>query len=119
MAERVAEKCAKKLLGEKDIEAVLQRLDRLTVEGSRMTVPQTLDVICGLVDNMQVVMDGTHRLFILLRTLYVTHLADGKVSIDGIRWSLGASGPIMMSIGIVFILITSVSPHARDNNGST
>jgi hypothetical protein len=58
MAELVAEKFAKKLLGESEIEAVLQRLDRLTLDEARMTVAQTLQVIHGLVNNMKVVMDG-------------------------------------------------------------
>ena len=49
----VAEKYAKKLLGEKDIESVLLRLDRLTLEESKTTVVQTLDVVHGLVNNMQ------------------------------------------------------------------
>jgi hypothetical protein len=56
----VAEKYAKKLLGEKEIESVLDRLDRLTLEESRMTVAQTYDVVCRLVNKMQVVMEGTH-----------------------------------------------------------
>ncbi|KAI0293894.1 hypothetical protein B0F90DRAFT_1760133 [Multifurca ochricompacta] len=51
-------KFAKKLLGEGDIEAVLQRLDRLTQEEARMTVAQTLEVVHGLVNNVKVVMDG-------------------------------------------------------------
>ena len=56
----VAEKYAKKLLGEKEIESVLDRLDRLTLEESKMTVAQTYDVVCRLVNKMQVVMEGTH-----------------------------------------------------------
>jgi len=59
-----AEKYARKILGEKDIESILQRLDRLTFEESRMTVTQTLGVVHGLVNNMQVVMEGTYPLFI-------------------------------------------------------
>jgi len=55
------EKYAKKLLGEKDIESVLQRLDRLTLEESKMTVAQTLDVVHGLVKNMEVVMEGAYH----------------------------------------------------------
>jgi len=55
-----AEKYAKKFLGEKDIELVLLRLDRLTLEESKTTVAQTLEVVYGLVNNMQVVMEGTH-----------------------------------------------------------
>jgi hypothetical protein len=54
----VAEKYAKKFLGEKDIESVLLRLDRLTLEESKTTVAQTLNVVHGLVNNMQVVMEG-------------------------------------------------------------
>ena len=61
MAEHVAEKYAMKLLGENDMEAVLQRLDRLTVEESKMTVLEILNVIHGLFNNMRVVMDGAHR----------------------------------------------------------
>jgi len=56
----LAEKYAKKLLGEKEIESVLDRLDRLTLEESRMTVAQTYDVVCRLVDKLQVVMEGAH-----------------------------------------------------------
>ena len=56
----MAEKYAKKFLGEKDIESVLLRLDRLTLEESKMTVAQNLDVVYGLVNNMQVVMEGAH-----------------------------------------------------------
>ena len=52
------EKFAKKILGESDIEAVLQRLDRLTQEESRMTVTHTLEVVHGLFDNLKVIMDG-------------------------------------------------------------
>ncbi|KAH9011868.1 hypothetical protein EDB84DRAFT_1538266, partial [Lactarius hengduanensis] len=39
-------KFAKKLLGESEIEAVLRRLDRLTQEEGRMTMTQTLEVVC-------------------------------------------------------------------------
>ena len=56
------EKFAKKLLGESEIEAVLQRLDRLTQEEGRMTVAQTLEVVHGLVNNVKVVMNGKHSL---------------------------------------------------------
>jgi hypothetical protein len=60
----VAEKYAKKLLGEKEIESVLDRLDRLTLEESKMTVAQTYDIVCRLVDKMQVVMEGTHLKYV-------------------------------------------------------
>ncbi|KAI9459821.1 hypothetical protein F5148DRAFT_275263 [Russula earlei] len=63
-------KYASKLLRGGDVEAVLQRLDRLTLEESRTTVAQTLEVIYGLVNNMEVVME------------------DGKSSTDDIRQAL-------------------------------
>ena len=53
-----AEKLVKKLLGEKDVEAVIQRLDRLTLDEARITAAQTLEVVYGLVQNVRVVMDG-------------------------------------------------------------
>jgi hypothetical protein len=58
VVEHSAEKFAKKLLGESDVEAVLRRLDRLTQEEARMTVAHTLKVVHGLFDNLRVVMDG-------------------------------------------------------------
>lgn len=51
-------KFVKKLLGENEVEAVLQRLDRLTQDEARTTAAQTLEVVYGLVQNMGVVMDG-------------------------------------------------------------
>jgi hypothetical protein len=62
MAEPDAEKFAKKLLGEHEIEAVLHRLDRLTQDEARVTVTQTLEVVHGLVNNVRVVMDGAQTL---------------------------------------------------------
>jgi len=57
------------LVGDKKIESVLQRLDRLTQQESQMTVAQmtvvqteSFDVVRGLVDNMRVVMEGVHLL---------------------------------------------------------
>jgi hypothetical protein len=58
MADYVIEKFAKKLLGESEVEAILQRLDRLTQDEARMTVAQTLGVVHGLVGNVGVVMEG-------------------------------------------------------------
>jgi hypothetical protein len=54
----VSEKFAKKLLGESEIEDVLQRLDRLTLDEAKMTATQTLQVVHGLVTNMKLVMGG-------------------------------------------------------------
>ena len=62
MTQHAAEKFAKKLLGDSEVEAVVQRLDRLTQEEARMAATQTLGVVHGLVDNIKVVMEGTERL---------------------------------------------------------
>jgi dissimilatory sulfite reductase (desulfoviridin) alpha/beta subunit len=64
-----AEKFAKKLLGESEIEAVIKRLDRLTDEEARMTVAQTLQVVHGLVNNVKVVMDGMQVLSVRCQLL--------------------------------------------------
>ena len=52
------EKLVGKLVGEKKMEAMVQRLDRLTQDEARQTVAQILKVVHGLVGNMKVVMDG-------------------------------------------------------------
>lgn len=58
LAHRVVVKFGKKLLGENDVEAVIQRLDRLNQEETRTTAAQILEVVYGLCKNMKVVMDG-------------------------------------------------------------
>ena len=58
IAQCATEKFAKKLLGDSEIETILQRLDRLTQDEARMTVAQTLGVVHGLVGNIKVVMEG-------------------------------------------------------------
>ena len=57
-AQCAIEKFAKKLLGDGEVEDVLQRLNRLTQDEAKMTVTQTLSVVHGLVGNMKVVMEG-------------------------------------------------------------
>lgn len=52
----------KKIFGENDVEAVLRRLDRLTLDEARATSAQTLSVVYDLVQNMRVVMDGERAL---------------------------------------------------------
>ena len=44
------------------MEAVLQRLDRLTREEAQTTATQTLEVVYGLVKNIKIVMDGAREL---------------------------------------------------------
>ncbi|KAN0103967.1 hypothetical protein V8E52_011451 [Russula decolorans] len=63
-------KFVKKLFGEKDIEAVLQRLNRLTQDEAKLTAAQILEVVHGLVQNMRVLTD------------------DGKTSLDCVRNTL-------------------------------
>ena len=61
-------KFAKKLLGKSEIEAVLQKLDRLTQEEAWMTGAQTLGTVHGLVSNVRAIMEGTqhlHDLFLI------------------------------------------------------
>jgi hypothetical protein len=85
-----AEKFARKLLGEGEIEAALQRLDRLTVDEARMTGTQTLQVVHGLLSNMKLVMDGTQPLLCLLSTAHsIVFRIDGKASTDGLQQALG------------------------------
>ena len=52
------EKLVGKLLGEKKMEAMVLRLDRLTLDEARQTIAEILKVVHGLVENMKVVMDG-------------------------------------------------------------
>ena len=96
-----AEKFAKKLLGESEIEAVIQRLDRLTDDEARMTVAQTLQVVHGLVNNMKVVMNGMQDLHARCQLLTGMVWADGKASTSGIRESLGIPG-----LKLIFIILT-------------
>ena len=49
---------AKKLSGENDVEAALQRLDRLTQDETRMVTAETLGVVHRLESNMRVAMEG-------------------------------------------------------------
>ncbi|KAH9956366.1 hypothetical protein BC827DRAFT_801962 [Russula dissimulans] len=58
-------KFGKKLLGESDVEAVLNQLGRLTQEETRVTVTHVLEVVYGLVNNVKM---ATHR-----QMAYVRH----------------------------------------------
>ena len=83
----------KKLLGEKDVEAVLQRLDRLTLDEARTTTAQSLEAIYGLVQNMRMVMDGEQ---VLLHLLFshrsMLSRIDGKTMANDVREALGTFG---------------------------
>lgn len=58
VAQCAVEKFRKKLLGDSEVEAVLQRLDRMTQDEVRIAVAQTLSVVHGLVNNTKIVMEG-------------------------------------------------------------
>jgi hypothetical protein len=52
------DKIVGKIVGEKKLEVIVQRLDRLTQDEARQSVAQVLKIVYGLVENMKVVMDG-------------------------------------------------------------
>ena len=56
------EKLVRKLIGEKKMEAMVERLDRLTQDEARQTVAQILKVVHGLIENMKVIMNGEQNL---------------------------------------------------------
>jgi hypothetical protein len=85
-------------LKEKDIEAVLERLDRLTQDEARTTTAHTLAVVHGLVQNMRGFMDGEQSTRLVILSIECIFILDGIASIDGIRedlstfcWRQGAS----------------------------
>jgi ribosomal 50S subunit-associated protein YjgA (DUF615 family) len=55
-------KFVKRGLGGKDVEAILQRLDRLTQEyEARTTAAQSLEAVYDLIQNMSVVLEILHE----------------------------------------------------------
>jgi hypothetical protein len=62
VAQYTTEKFTKTLLQESEMDAVLERLDRLTQDEAQMTVAQTLGVVHGLVANIKVVLEGAECL---------------------------------------------------------
>jgi hypothetical protein len=72
LTERDAVKLLKKIMGEKEVESVLQRLDRLTLDEARSTAMQTLEIVHGLIQNMRVVIDGAATLSGLTLMRYLT-----------------------------------------------
>ena len=89
-AECATEKFAKKLLGESEIEVVLQRLDRLTQDEARITVAQTLGVVHGLVGSVKEIMEGAQLLVLLVVYISLRLVpSDREASMDSIRNDLG------------------------------
>jgi hypothetical protein len=63
----------KRPFGGKEVEAVLQRLDRLTEDEARTTAAEILRVVHGLVQNMNIVMgsiDGKQNALSLSPTVF-------------------------------------------------
>ena len=79
----------KKLRGENDIEATLQRLDRLTLDETRATAAQTLEVVYGLVRHRRVVMDGENFYRSRFSLADERSEADGNESAASISCALG------------------------------
>jgi hypothetical protein len=52
------EKLVEKLVGEKKIDVMVQRLDRLTQNEAKLTGAEILKVVHGLVGNMKEVLNG-------------------------------------------------------------
>jgi hypothetical protein len=77
------------MIGEKNIKAILQRLDRLTQDEARTTASETLKVIYGLVQNMTEVMNGEQIHIAWLIVYRTSSSLDGRGSIDGVREALG------------------------------
>ena len=91
VSQRNIAKFVKKLLGDNEVEAVLQRLDRLTQDEARTTSAQTLEIVYGLIQNMRVVMDGEQSLrdpSPAYRYLITFFPEDGKASAEGVREAL-------------------------------
>ena len=55
-----------KLRGEKEIEATIQRLDRLKLDEGRATAAQTLEIVYGLVQHKKAIMDGENSICSIL-----------------------------------------------------
>jgi hypothetical protein len=81
-----------KLRGEKDIEATIQRLDRLTLDEGRATAAQTLEVVYCLVQQRRATMDGEFNLSYTSFTpcsIFMSPDADGNEAATGISRALG------------------------------
>jgi hypothetical protein len=65
LAQRNAKRFVKNLFRENGINAVFQRLDRLTQDEAWTTAAQTLEVVYGLFRYMRVVIDG-ERIYCLV-----------------------------------------------------
>jgi hypothetical protein len=85
----IAVKLIKKLLGEKGVEDVLHRLDRLTLDEARGAAAQTLEVVYGLAANMRLILDGEATLSESSVTIERSSLLGGEATADRIQGALG------------------------------
>ena len=98
-------------MGESEIEDVLHRLDRLTLDEARITGTETLQVVHGLVNNLNLVVGGTQ---LSLHGLPIAHRAvriDGMTSMNDIWHALGMLGISSISMR----LTTDTSHDSRDD----
>lgn len=95
-----------KLVGENDMEAVLQRLDRLTRKEAQTMATHTMELVCGLVKNIKVVMDGACGLFASSPILIVSFPSRGKRH-NG--WCPSISQYVLL-IGCAFAITVTAMP---------
>ena len=76
---------------EKDVEDVLHRLDRLTLDEAHVTTAQTLEVVYGLATNMRLLLDGEATLLVSESSFTVERPSPlgGEATADSIRNALG------------------------------
>ena len=87
-----ADKPGQNVIGEDEIEAVLQRLDRFAQDEARSTAAQTLQVVYGLVQNVKILIDGTQTQFALSLGPLTSFTLDCKASTENVRETLSKFG---------------------------
>ena len=102
------EKFGKKLLRENDVEAVLERLDRLTREEAQTTATQTLKLVYGLVKNIKIVLDGARCFLLVVRAALIVVFLSRRKRLDGECPSISRC---VLLIGWSFVINSSVSTH--------
>ena len=97
----------------------MQRLDRLTLEEARMTGTTTLEVVCDLLKNMKMVMDGAQDLLIdsLGCTKYSLSYLDRSVLMDDVRRALGVFVSLS-TLSLLTVLAVDMQQVASNINKS-
>ena len=95
-----------------EIEDVLHRLDRLTLDEARMTGTETLQIVHGLVSNMKLVMGGTRLVLCPPLMVHRTVQIDGTTSMDDIWHALGMLG---LQSKMLLRLTADISHDSRDD----